>query len=179
MPVLLPGKFHGLRSLVGYSPWSHKESDMAERLHFTVPSLGLTFWEKIFWSPWSNWSLSATSDQHLVFLSQFFHPMNDIYSSFSFSLLRYTQFMEKSMATHSSTLDWKIPRRGETGRLQSIGSLRVGHDWMTSLSLFAFMRWRRKWKPTPLFLPGESQARGRLVGCHLWGRIESDMTEAT
>ena len=59
------------------------------------------------------------------------------------------------------------------------GSLRVGHDWVTSLSLFTFMHWRRKWQPTPVFLPGESQGRGSLVGCHLWGRAESDMTEVT
>ena len=44
---------------------------------------------------------------------------------------------------------------------------------------FTFMRWRRKWQPTPVFLPGESQERGSLVGCHLWGRTESDTTEAT
>ena len=48
----------------------------------------------------------------------------------------------------------------EPGRLQSMGSLRVGHDWATSLSLFTFMHWRRKWQPTPVFLPGESQGRG-------------------
>ena len=41
------------------------------------------------------------------------------------------------------------------------------------------MHWRRKWQPTPVFLPGESQGRGSLVGCRLWGRIESDMTEAS
>ena len=58
----------------------------------------------------------------------------------------------------------------EPGRLQSIGSLRVGHDWSTSLSLFTFMRWRRKWQPTPVFLPGESQGRGSLVSCRLWGQ---------
>ena len=46
-------------------------------------------------------------------------------------------------------------------------------------SLFTFMHWRRKWQPTPVFLPGESQGWGSLVGCHLWGRTESDMTEAT
>ena len=45
-------------------------------------------------------------------------------------------------------------------RLQSMGSLRVGHDWATSLSLFTFMHWRRQWQPTPVFLPGESQGRG-------------------
>ena len=37
-----------------------------------------------------------------------------------------------------------------------MGSL-VGHDWATSLSLFTFMHWRRKWQPTPVFLPGEPQ----------------------
>ena len=67
----------------------------------------------------------------------------------------------------------------EPGRLQSMGSLRVGHDWATSLSLSIFMHWRRKWQPTPVFLPGESQGWGSLVSCHLWGRTESDMTDAT
>ena len=85
--------------------------------------------------------------------------------------------MEKAMAPHSSTLAWKIPWMGEPGRLQSMGSLSVGHDWMTSLSLFTFMHWRRKWQPTPVFLPGESQGWGSLLGCHLgvaqsWTRLK-------
>ena len=83
-PVLLPGKSHGRRRLVGCSPWGCKESDKTEQLHF-----------------------------------------------------------------------------------------------LFSLSLFTFMHWRRKWQPTPVFLPGESQGRGSLVGCRLWGRTESDTTEAT
>ena len=58
----------------------------------------------------------------------------------------------------------------EPGRLQSMGSLRVRHNWATSLSLFTFTHWRRKWQPTPVFLPGESQGRGSLVGCSPWGR---------
>ena len=86
---------------------------------------------------------------------------------------------EKAMAPHSSTLAWKIPWMEEPGRLQSLGSLRVRQDWVTWLSLFTFMHWRRKWQPTPVFLPGESQGQGSLVGCYLWGRTESDMTEAT
>ena len=61
------------------------------------------------------------------------------------------------MAPHSSTLAWKIPWTEEPGRLQSMGSLRVRHDWATSLSLFTFMLWRRTWQATPVFLPGESQ----------------------
>ena len=39
---------------------------------------------------------------------------------------------------------------------------------------FTFMHWRRNWQPNPVFLPGESQGQGSLVGCRLWGRIESD-----
>jgi len=63
------------------------------------------------------------------------------------------------MATHSSTLAWKIPWMEGPGRLPSMGSHRVGHDWATSLSLFTFMHWRRKWQPIPVFLPGESQGQ--------------------
>ena len=83
------------------------------------------------------------------------------------------------MAPHSSILAWRIPLTEEPGRLQSMGSLRVEHDGATSLSHFTFMLWRRKWQPTPVFLPGESQGWESLVGCHLWGRTESDTTDAT
>ena len=89
-----------------------------------------------------------------------------------------THFLsEKAMAPHSSTLAWQTPWMEEPGRLQSMGSLRV----KTRLSdfTFTFMHWRRKWQPTPAFLPGESQGRGSLVGCCLWGRTESDTTEET
>ena len=74
-----------------------------------------------------------------------------------------------AMAPHSSTPAWKILWTEEPGRLQSMRSLRVGHDWATPLSLFTFMHWRRKWQPTPVFLPGESLGWGSLVGCRLWG----------
>ena len=83
------------------------------------------------------------------------------------------------MAPHSSTLAWEIPWTEEPDVLQSMRSLRVGHDSVTSLSLFTFIHWRRKWQPTPVFLPGESQGQGSLVGCRLWGRTESDTTEVT
>ena len=88
-------------------------------------------------------------------------------------------YSEKAMAPHSSTLAWRIPWMEEPGGLQSIGLLRVRYDWVTSLSLFTFMHWRRKWQPSPVFLPGESQGWGCLVGCCLWGCKESDTTEAT
>ena len=98
---------------------------------------------------------------------------------FSYILLKIKICGVIAMAPHSSTLAWKIPWTEEPGGLQSMGSLRVGHDWVTSLSLFTFMHWRRKWQSTPVFLPGESQGLGSLVGCRLWGRTESDTTEVT
>ena len=129
-------------------------------------------------------------------------------SDFTFTFLFHA--LEKEMATHSSVLTWRIPWAEEPGRLQSMESQRVGHDWAhtqrnnpnfietvmdfflfwswitfgsydwaTSLSLFSFMHWRRKWQPTPVFLPGESEGLWSLMGCRLWGRTESDTTEAT
>ena len=78
-------------------------------------------------------------------------------------------------STYSSTVAWKIPWTEEPGRLQSRGSRKVGHNF----SLFTFTYWRRKWQPIPVFLPGESQGWGSLVGCRLWSHTESDTTEAT
>ena len=80
------------------------------------------------------------------------------------------------MAPHSSPLAWKIPWTEEPGRLQSMVSLRVGHNFTFT---FHFDALEKKWQPTPVFLPGESQGWGSLVGCCLWGCAESDTTEAT
>ena len=92
------------------------------------------------------------------------------------------QDLEKAMAPHSSTLAWEIPWMEEPGGLQSMGSRRVGHDWATSLSLFTFMHWRRKWQPTPVFLPGESQGQepGGLpsMGSHRVGHNWRDLAAA-
>ena len=96
-------------------------------------------------------------------------------SDFTFTF--HFHALEKEMATHSSVLAWRIPGTEEPGRLQSMGSWKVRHDWVTSLSLFTFMHWRRKWQATPVFLPGESQGWGSLVGCRLWGRTELHMTK--
>ena len=89
------------------------------------------------------------------------------------------------MATHSSTLAWKIPWMEEPGRLQSMGSLRVRHDWATSLSLFTFhfhalekemathcsvLAWR---------IPGTGEPGGLLsVGSHRVGHDWSDLAAA-
>ena len=80
------------------------------------------------------------------------------------------------MAAHSSILAWRILWTQEPGGLLSMGSTELD---TTEATWHACMHWRRKWQPTPIFLPGESQGWKSLVGCHLWGRTESDTTEAT
>ena len=82
---------------------------------------------------------------------------------------RLAGLSEKAMALqeYSSTLAWKIPWMEEPARLQSMGLLRVGHDWATWLSLFTFMHWRRKRQPTPVFLPRKSHGQWSLMGCRL------------
>ena len=82
---------------------------------------------------------------------------------------------EKAMAPHSSTLAWKIPWMEEPGGLQSMGVAKS----QTRLSDFTFTHCRRKWQPTPVFLPGESQGQGSLVGCSPWSHTESDTTAVT
>ena len=134
--------------------------------------------------PTGNWCLVRTNlgvDACYSFSDSFLSPTGVFLFPFIYFLIYVfiCALSEKAMAPHSSTLAWKIPWTEEPGRLQSMGLLRVGHDWVASLSLFTFMHWRRKWQPTPEFLPGESQGRGSLVGCRLWGRTESDTTEAT
>ena len=90
--------------------------------------------------------------------------------------------MEKAMAPHSSTLAWKIPWKEEPGRLQSMGSLKVRHDWATSLSLFTFMHWRRKWQPTPVLawrIPGTGEPGGLpSLGSHRVGHDWSNLAAA-
>ena len=95
-PVLLPGKSHGQRSLVGYSPWGRKESDTTEQLHFH------------------------------------FHNVGDLGL-----LLGREEPLEKEMATHSSTLAWKIPWREDPGRLHFMGSQRVRHYWGSSFTFWS------------------------------------------
>ena len=130
-------------------------------------------------------SMPGTGPRSGVFLGSGFSEVSGrlVSPAFSYFLLglcdELVSSMEKAMAPHSSTLAWKIPWAEEPGRLQSMGSLRVRHDWVTSLSLFTFMHWRRKWQPTPVFLPGDSQGRGSLVGCRQWGHTELDTTEVT
>ena len=77
--------------------------------------------------------------------------------------------LEKEMATHSSTLAWKIPLMEEPGRLQSMGSQRVGHDWATSLLSLSFFYIRR-----PNLVPWFSQFFWKL-----WAFCLSFMNEVS
>ena len=82
----------------------------------------------------------------------------------------------KSWTRHSSTLAWKIPGMEEPGGLQSMGSLRVGQDSATSLSMFTFLHWRRQWQPTRVLawrIPGTGEPRGLLsMGPHSQTRLK-------
>ena len=113
-----------------------------------------------------------------MFICSCFPPTGDrLFLLLTWNLLAW--WWEKAMAPHSSPLAWKIPWMAEPDRLRSMGWLRVGHDWATSLSLFTFMHWRRKWQATPVFLPRESQRWGSLVGCRPMGlqRVGHDWSD--
>ena len=96
------------------------------------------------------------------------------------------------MATHSSILAWRIPWTEEPGGYSPWGRRRVGYDLATKqqkrvelcpprrYGLDLWVRkipWRKKWQPTPVFVPGESLGQRSLVVYSLWGHKESDMTE--
>ena len=157
---------------------SIQKEEQVGRAFRVVNSLPAPLFPKTEWCCW----LEEKTNFSWPFLTSSFTDPFKFINSINFHsifMMCQTSFAEKAMAPHLSTLAWKIPWAEEPDGLQSMGLLRVGHDWVTSLSLFTFMHWRRKWQPTPVFLPGESQGWGSLVGFHLWGRTESDTTEAT
>ena len=81
------------------------------------------------------------------------------------------------MATHSSTLAWKIPWMEEPGRMQSMGSLRVGLSDFTFT--FHFHALEKEMATHSSVLAWRIPGRGSLVGCCLYGHTELDTTEAT
>ena len=124
-PVLLPGKSHGWRSLLGGSPWGRTESDTTERLHFhfSLSCIGEGNGNPLQYSCLENprdgtawWAAVYGVAQSRTWLSDFTFP-------FHFHAL------EKEMATHSSILAWRIPGTGKPVGLLSMGSHRVRHDW--------------------------------------------------
>ena len=83
------------------------------------------------------------------------------------------------MAPHSSTLAWKIPSMEEPGRLQSMGSLRVGHDLSNFTFTFHFHALEKEMATHSSVLAWRIPGTGELVGCCLWGHTESNTTEMT
>ena len=163
-------------------PWAHVSLAHCFSLH-PDPSPSLETWTSTWTILTTLWSLRASTASLLVVHTAYTQVCDNISTmdlseevSFIFKIMIP---IGRVMAPHSSTLAWRIPWTEEPGGLQPMGSLRVGHDCTTSLSLFTLMHWRRKWQPTPVFLPGESQGRGSLLGCRLWGHTESDTTEVT
>ena len=119
-PVLLPGKFHGRRSLVGCSPWGREESDTTERLpfHFSLSCIGEGNGNPLQCSFLENPRDGRAWWAAIYGVAQSRTRLKRLSSSSS----------SKAMAPHSSTLAWKIPWTEEPGGLQSMGSRRVGHD---------------------------------------------------
>ena len=119
--VFLPGEFYGQRSLVGYSPWGHKESDTTEQLtlsHFHKGDTRVVIAQReklpLWDSPW-NCKESDMTEQ--------LNTAHDVWS------LGGEDPLEKEITTHLSILVWWILWAEESGRLQSMQSHRVGHDW--------------------------------------------------
>ena len=145
-----------------WSGWWQKIADIHYLSRFVYFVLKCFFWEE--------WYVVGFNVLHKVILPSY--P--------SLNLLTFPNVGIRGRQWHPTPV--LLPAKSHGWRslgLQSMGSLRVRHDWGTSLSLFTFMHWRREWQPTPVFLPGESQGRGSLAGCHLLGRTDSDTTEET
>ena len=161
-PVLLPGKSHGWRSLIGCSPWGLEESGTTERLHFhfSLSSIGEgngnplqcsclenprdrgAWWAAVYGVAQSRTRLkrlssSSSSNAHQGPVALMVKNLSAMQETWVQSLGQEDP-LEKGMATHSSILAWSIPWTEEPGRLQSIGSQRVGHDWATNIFTFCF-----------------------------------------
>ena len=137
--VLLPGKFRGWRSLVGYSPWGRKQLDTTEQLHWFTGSALRVNEDKSVWELGFGFSRSLIECRTSL-MAQMVKHLPTMWETRVWSL-GWEDPLEKEMATHTSTLAWKIPWMEEPGSLQSIGSRRVGHDWATPLHLNVGLLW--------------------------------------
>ena len=169
-PVLLPGKSHGWRSLVGYSPWGREESDTTERLHFHFslscigegngnplqcsclenPRDGGAWWAAVYGvaqsRTWLKW-LSSKAFK-LLFLKEIgiISPSDFFFFSFSFcsNLITFHIYQASLVAQMVKNL----PAMRETGF----------DPWVRKVP------WSRKWQPTSVFLPGEFHGQRSLAG---------------
>ena len=123
-------------------------------------------------------SLSLSEDGVQAFIFFLFSSYIHLEAKNMALIMKY--FLEKALEPHSSTLAWKIPWTEEPGGLQSMETRRVGHDWVTSLSLFTFMHWRREGNGNPLQCSClENPRDGGAWWAAVYGIAELDTTEAT
>ena len=104
-------------------------------------------------------------------LSRWCHP------TISSSVIPFSSRLQSFPASGSFQMSQRFTWGGQSiGVSASASVLPMNiHNWFP----LGWTDWRRQWQPTPVFLPGEFQGRRSLVGCRLWGRTESDVTEAT
>ena len=156
--------------------------EVQQSINFQIDFISkYTLWKFCCWVALVTMTLICVSIQKLGLLVQTYLHMLDCVNSAIHIPRNWRSLLLLDGEGNGTPLQYSClenPWMEEPGGLQSMGLLRVGHDWATSLSLFTFMHWKRKWQPTPVFLPGESQGRGSLLGCHLWGPTELDTTEA-
>ena len=150
---LIPGwgRSHRWKSLVGYSPWGRKELDTTERLHFTslhflqTVEISKCLWNLLF--PTTKGSVACKCGLSLWFLlywayltfETFLVPGKTLPQEIRIRSLGQEDSLGKRMATHSSILAFRISWTEEPGRLHSMGSQRVGHDWVTNTIEFLIL----------------------------------------
>ena len=153
----LAWKIHGRRSLVGCSPWGREESGTTEQLHFpfSLSCIGEGNGNPLQYSCLENPRDSRAWWAAVCGVTQSRTRLKRLSSSSEASM-----YPSQTAQTPHHILVLNASKR------------RTYYD-------FSFMPWRRKWQPTPVFLPGESQGQRSLVGCRLWGHTESDITKVT
>ena len=127
-PVFLPGESHGWRSLIGYSPWGRKASDMTEQLHFLSftlsPMMGNKEDEEQTWRHRrEHFVETETVTQGIMLISLIAQSVKNLPAMQETLVwsLGWEHPLEDGMATHSSIPGWRIPWTKEPGRLQSMG----------------------------------------------------------
>ena len=131
---------------------------------------------QLFATPWTPWNFPGRSTElgcHFLHLLQNISKGNLVGKESKMSLVVASLFFK---IFYFEIIIDSSPWMEEPGGLQSVGSQRVGHNWATSLSFYSSF-WRRKWQPTPVFVPGESHGQRGVVGYSLWGCKESDTTK--
>ena len=174
-PLLLPGEPYEQRNLAGYSPWGCRVRPDWASEH--IIKLLLQWLREITYLPLEGWNSKANFRSDMV---KYFHSSGT--SGLSYSVEEFALLLLPDVVSISMLFMQRACNIGEgNGNPFWYSCLENPRDrgvWWAAIYRVACMHWTRKWKPTPVFLPG-SQGQRTLMGYCLWGRTESDMTEAT